>query len=80
MNESSRTVVARWESRFGKHWVELEISTLSNGSSFYGFSSPGHTGTLADPTETEAIEEMQRRVDRGWFQPDNAKHPLKRVK
>jgi hypothetical protein len=68
-------VVARWESRSGKHWVELEWLTRTH----YGYRANGSGGLLASGlTREAAIAEMKRRVDAGLFQPDNAKTPMRR--
>lgn len=68
-------LIARWESVSGKHWVELTRS--ESGSVFY--DAPRATGSLAKVTDAEAIADMQARVDKGYFQPDANKTPMKRV-
>jgi hypothetical protein len=71
----SEKILARWESKSGKHWVDL-IQYESGG---FGYSAPGQSGTLARGEDVEAISEIQRRVDLGYFQPDANKTPMKRV-
>lgn len=91
--ESAPRILARWESRSGKHWVELKQHagvTIANamdptsvgGRAFtwYGYTSPGSSGSLAATTSAAAIAEMEQRVNRGDFLPDAAKTPMKRVR
>lgn len=68
-------VIARWESKSGKHWVELNSS--DSGAVFY--DAPGACGSLGIVGDSEAIAELQRRVDLGYFQPDANKTPMKKV-
>jgi hypothetical protein len=68
-------VLARWESKSGKHWVELTQS--ESGAAFY--NAPQAVGSLGMVKDIDAIAEMQKRVDLGYFQPDANKTPMKRV-
>ena len=68
------TVIARWESRSGKHWVEL----ATDGAA-YRYRAPDAGGYLAEATKAEAMAEMNRRVAAGYFQPDANKTPMKQV-
>ena len=66
--------IARWESRSGKHWIDLFQVELG-----YRYTSPSAGGLFnADSTE-QAISKMQRRVDSGYFQPDANITPMRRV-
>jgi len=69
------TIVARWESRSGKHWVILQHSV--NG---YSYVANGCGGSLG-PVESgvAAVTIMQEKVDSGYFLPDNAKLPMRRI-
>jgi hypothetical protein len=68
-------IVARWESKSGKHWVELTRSEYG-----VSYSAPQACGTFAkDATDAEAIADMAQRVALGYFQPDANKTPMKRV-
>jgi hypothetical protein len=91
--EESPRLLARWESRSGKHWVELtqhDSVTIANAMdptsvggrefTWYGYTSPGSSGSLAASTSAAAIAEMEQRVKRGDFLPDAAKTPMKRVR
>jgi hypothetical protein len=77
--------IARWESRSGKHWVELFYypafqfadGRVEPSASYTALHSGGSLGNM---TEEAAIAEMQARVDRGLFQPDAAKTPMRRVR
>ena len=86
--------IARWESKTGKYWVDLYFNPafkLANGQTvvdahYRGDSSGGcpRFGNCAcgiqASTEAEAITAMQQRIDRGGFQPDASKTPMRRVK
>ena len=91
--EPTHRILARWESRSGKHWVELtqhDSVTIANaldptsvgGRAFtwFGYTSPGSSGSLAATTSAAAIAEMEQRVKRGDFLPDAAKTSMKRVR
>lgn len=68
-------VLARWESRGGAHYVELY--KFAGG---YGYTGNGCGGTLdAVESDEAAVAIMQTRVDSGYFLPDSAKVPMKRV-
>jgi hypothetical protein len=68
-------IVARWESRSGKHFVELYEDS-------YGFwYKHGPTGrgigSLGQISREQAIAEMEKRLE--WLTPDNLKTGLKRT-
>jgi len=68
-------VLARWESRGGAHYVELRKSAGG-----YGYTGCGCGGSLgAVESDQAAVAVIQARVDSGYFLPDNAKLPMKRV-
>jgi hypothetical protein len=70
------TIVARWESRSGKHYVNLE--RFEDGG--YGYSSPGAGGVLSAVTLDEAIAAIQRLVNLDdYFQPAANKTPMRRM-
>lgn len=64
--------IARWESKSGKHWVELH----SHGDGSYSYKSPGAGGTSYHKTDDEAVQAVQQKVDSGLFQPDANKKPM----
>jgi hypothetical protein len=72
-DEYGNQIVARWDSKTGKHWV---IATVSVPEGYGGYKSPsagGSTGTLgAEAT----IAEVERKVKSGYFLPDSAKTPM----
>ena len=77
LNKSESTHIARWESSSGKDWVDLH----DHGDGSYSYNAPsagGHLGKL--PSRDHAISQMQTKVDSGYFLPDKAKRPMKRVK
>jgi hypothetical protein len=69
-------VLARWESRGRAHYAELE-----DRDGYYGYSGNGCGGTLPSPitTDAQAVRYMQAKVDQGYFLPDRAIVPMKRV-
>lgn len=78
-------LIARWESRSGKHWVDLYFNPafkLANGQTITSAHYKGVDcgGGLSASTPESAIAELQRRVDTGYFQPDANKTPMKRVR
>ena len=59
----------------GKHWAELRFS-----GGHYHYAGNGCGGSLGPvKTKKEAIAIMQARVDIGYFLPDKAVLPMKRV-
>ena len=69
------TVVARWVSRGGAHYVEL-----TKGPGYYYYRGRYCGGSLGPvPTDEAAVAIIQARLDRGDFLPDKAKLPMKRV-
>lgn len=66
--------IARWESKSGKHWVDL----LHDGT-FAAYTAPNCGGYLGTMTPNAAISAMQQRVDTGYYQPDANKTPMKKV-
>ena len=77
-------LIARWESKGGKYWVDLYFNPafrLDNGETIVDahYRGQGRNGGVDGQTEAEAIENMQTRVDRGYFQADANKTPMHRV-
>ncbi len=68
-------MIAKWESRGGKHYAELY-----HNAGCYGYKGNGCGGSLGPlATKEKAIAIMQARVDSGYFLPDKAVLPMKRV-
>jgi hypothetical protein len=67
-----RVVVARWESRRGKDWVELYRDRFG-----YGYSSRGSFGWFGSVTQEAAMAEIGRCMRMGCFCAQ--KSPMKRV-
>ncbi len=69
--------VGRWESRGGKHWVELWWGRYD-----YSYSNNNSGGSVCNPNLPldQAVTVMQAKVDRGMFLPDMAVVPMKRVR
>jgi len=79
-------LIARWESRGGKYWVDLYFNpcfyfcdgTTAVDANYESDNSFGGVDNVS--TEAEAIAAMQTRyVDRGYFQADANKTPMHRV-
>ena len=70
-------IVARWESRGGKHYVELR-----RGRYDYGYDANSAAGSICNPNVTieEAVMVVEAMLARGCFLPDSAVLPMKRVK
>jgi hypothetical protein len=66
--------LARWESRSGKHWVELHHDGVA---AIYKADDCG--GCIGVKTEAEAVATMQAKVDSGYFLPDSARTPMHRA-
>ena len=73
--------LARWESRGGAHFVGLRKHTGHDDStSYYSYTGNGCGGILGTvATDEEAVAILQKKVDSGYFLPDSAKVPMKRV-
>ena len=77
-------LIARWESRGGKYWVNLYFNPtfrLCNGQTVVDahYRGEGCGGPVNGQTELEAIAAMQIQIDRGYFQADANKTPMHRV-
>lgn len=69
------THIARWESKSGKHWVNLHSDKWG-----HHYESPGAFGSLGNKmTDEKALENMEFKISMGGFQPDANKTPMKRV-
>jgi hypothetical protein len=75
--DTEATLLARWESPRGKHWVELRRS--SDGYWYQANGSGGYLGGREIATDL-AIQTFERtRVAAGYFLPYAAVLPMKRV-
>jgi hypothetical protein len=70
--ELPRTVIARWESKRGKDWVNVYEHALG-----YCYDGNGFGGWFGDVTRQEAIASIAERVARGEF--CSQKSPMKKV-
>ena len=67
-------IIARWESRGGKHYAELHHD---GEHAFYrGNGCGGNMGLISCDA---AIGELQAKVDSVYCLPDSAKTPMRRV-
>ena len=69
--------IARWES-IGWTFTLIPPSSSPVARSLY-YRGDSSGGGIEASTEAEAITAMQARLDRGGFQPDAAKTPMRRV-
>ena len=69
-------VIAKWESRGRAHYVDLE-----DRGTYYSYTGNGCGGSLpgAVVTDAHAVAVVQEKVDSGYFLPDRAVVPMKRV-
>lgn len=67
-------LLSRWESTRGAHFVELHSSVM-------GFAYRGNDcgGVLKAKTIDGARRELQTKIDSGYFLPDAAKVPMRKV-
>lgn len=78
-------LIASWESISGKHWVSLYQCKSKQAFGVVGTSyryvsnggAGGYLGVLSSPDV--AIATMEQKVASGYFLPDSAKTPMKRV-
>jgi hypothetical protein len=78
------TMIARWESRSGKHYVELFYNPefkLADGRIVIDahYRAPHAGGGITATSREDAIAKMEARVASGYFQPDANRTPMKRV-
>lgn len=66
-----RDLLARWESKGGKYWVE--VYSDERGQTYHSDDGGGNLGNIG---EDAAIEQVEKRVLRGDFLPDRAKTPM----
>lgn len=66
-------VVARWESRSGKHYVNLTRDEYG-----YGYTTPNSSGYFGNITREAAEQQIERRV-LPVAQPDTNKLPMVRI-
>lgn len=72
-----RTVIARWESRRGKDWVEVYEQTLGDGSRGCGYEARTCGGWLGAVTGEKAVADIAKRVEAGCF--CSQKSPMRKV-
>jgi hypothetical protein len=68
-------VLARWESKNGKHWAELCV----NSDGTYSYRAADCGGNLGYVGVVQAFERMREKVDSGYFLPDVYKTVMQRV-
>lgn len=72
-----RTVIARWESRRGKDYVEVYEQTSAFTGTGYGYDARNAGGWMGHVTREQALADIQRRVDDGCF--CSQKTPMRKV-
>lgn len=72
-----RNVIARWESKRGKDWVELYEQIVGVYVSGYGYESRNGGGWMGRVSREQAVSEIQRRVAAGCFCSQAA--PMRKV-
>lgn len=71
------TIIAEWRSKSGKYFATL--TKFASGSG-YQYQGDKCGGSIPGNDDAAAIAEVQKYVDRGHFQPDANKTPMKRIK
>ena len=74
----TKTLIGRWESRGGAHVVELHKQERS-GYCYRATGVSGYLGTGITEAQAIAIIEARCAIGAGYFQPDRAKTPMKRM-
>ena len=72
-----RTVIARWESKRGKDYVEVYEQASAFAGSGYGYDTRNGGGWMGHVTRDRALADIQRRVDNGCF--CSQKSPMRKV-
>ena len=67
-----RQVIARWESRGGKDWVEVYQDRYG-----FGYEARNGCGCFGSATREQAMAEIQRQLDMGCF--CSQKSPMRKV-
>jgi hypothetical protein len=65
MEQLTKTRVARWESRGGKHWLELYRDEL--GYTYRSSSGGGNLGNLGSDPECAALAYMSEILTKRWL-------------
>jgi hypothetical protein len=69
-----KQIIARWESKSGKHYAELYEDRWG-----FGYTSNKAGGFLGSISRGTALEIMNGKIVMGYFQPDKNKTPMKQV-
>jgi hypothetical protein len=72
-----REVIARWESKRGKDWVEVYEQSYFDGVAGYGYDCRNGGGWMGNVTRAEALEQVMRRMADGCF--CSQKSPMRKV-
>lgn len=74
----TRTVIARWESRRGKDWLEVYEQTFQiDGTTGYGYHCRNGGGWMGGQPREHVLESLARRVANGEF--CSQKSPMRKV-
>lgn len=72
-----REVIARWESKRGKDWIEVYEQTSAFDVSGYGYDCRTGGGWMGHVTRDQALAEIERRLATGCF--CSQKTPMRKV-
>lgn len=78
MNEVFKeNLIARWESKSGKHWADMLATT--GHPRYFTYTAPGCGGSFGEASLDASLKAMQEKVDDNFFQPDANKTPMEMV-
>jgi hypothetical protein len=72
-----RTVIARWESKRAKDWVQVYEQSFSDGVAGYGYDTSNGGGWMGPIPRELALERVQQKVDQGCY--CSQKSPMRKV-
>ena len=72
-------VIARYESKSGKHWIDITRNDSGDGLTTYGYRSVSAGGSgFRFTSDSEAVQWFERNHVT-WTQPDANKTPMRQV-
>lgn len=63
MSANDNGLVAQWQSKGGRSWLKL----FRDPQGFFSYRSENGGGSLGRATDQSAIDEIQARIETGWF-------------
>jgi hypothetical protein len=72
--EIDTDVVARWVNRDGSRRVVVRRHLVANIQAVYFYEGPGTAGSLGKVTAAQAVAEVERRINEGFFSAHVGRH------